>query len=94
MRRDDDEFAARDLELVYIARKLSEAKDLEQAMTADGIDFLVEPDTYKGGVVFQTARIGAFFYVVPEAAEETRRWLAGRKYRPHRKREPDPSAQA
>ncbi|MDX2154470.1 MAG: hypothetical protein SFV54_27260 [Bryobacteraceae bacterium] len=87
MRREDDEFAALDLELVYIAKKLAEAKELEDALTADGIDYLVEPDTYKGGVVFQTTRVGAFFYVVPEAAEETRRWLAARRYKPHVKRE-------
>ena len=25
-----------------------------------------EPDTYQGGVVFRTTRVGAFFYVTPE----------------------------
>ncbi|MFN3325629.1 MAG: hypothetical protein ACK5AZ_19200 [Bryobacteraceae bacterium] len=83
MRRDDADFAAKDLELVYIAKRLKEAKKLEDVLTEAGIDFVVETDTYKGGIVFQTERVGAFFYVAPEAAEMTRELLAMRGYRAH-----------
>ena len=66
MRREPDFFGDRDLALVYVARKLKEALRLEEFLTGAGLDYLVEPDTYRGGVVFQSERVGAFFYVAPE----------------------------
>ena len=53
--------------LVYIAKKLNESLRLESVFDAGGIDYGVEADEYKGGVVFQTVRVGAFFYVLPES---------------------------
>jgi len=32
----------------------------------------VETDTYSGGVIFRRERVGAFFYVLPEALESAR----------------------
>jgi hypothetical protein len=55
-----------ELVLVYIAKKLKEALAIEALFTASGLDYLVEPDTYSGGVIFRTERTGAFFYVAPE----------------------------
>ena len=69
MRRDDEEFLARDLELVYIAKSLAEAQALESQLTAASIDFSVEADTYLGGTIFRSERTGAFFYVMPDVAE-------------------------
>ena len=69
MRRDPDFFQDRELDLVYIARRLKEALRLEEALTQSGVDYAVEPDTYQGGVVFRSERVGAFFYVLPEALE-------------------------
>ena len=34
-----------------------------------GVDYAVEADEYQGGIVFKSARVGAFFYVRPEAKE-------------------------
>ena len=45
------------------------------------VDYLVEPDLYCGGFVFQSERIGAFFYVLPEHAEGARTLMLGRRYR-------------
>jgi hypothetical protein len=82
MRREPDFFGERDLTLIYIARKLKEALALEAALAEAGVDYLVEPDRYTGGVVFRSERIGAFFYVLPETGEAARRVLADRGYRP------------
>ena len=72
MRRQADFFEDRELDLVYIAKKLDEALRLETALTESGLDYAVEPDRYSGGVIFRSERVGAFFYVLPEAVDQTR----------------------
>ena len=69
MRRDAEFFEERELELVYIAKKLKESLRLEEVFTEAAIEYAVEPDNYRGGVIFQSERVGAFFYVLPEALE-------------------------
>lgn len=71
-----------ELALIYVARKLKEALALESVLTSAGVDYLVEPDTYTGGIVFRSERVGAFFYVAPESAEAARRVLSEHGYRP------------
>lgn len=67
MRREPDFFGDDvELVLVYIARKLKEALAVEALFTESGLDYLVEPDTYSGGIIFRSQRTGAFFYVAPE----------------------------
>ena len=83
MRREPDYFGDRELSLIYIAKKLKEALALEDLLTGAGIDYLVEPDTYRGGIIFASERIGAFFYVDPDAAGNTRAVLAERGYKPY-----------
>jgi hypothetical protein len=65
VKREAEHFGEQELELLYIAKKLKEALRLEDVLTAAGLDYLVETDTYKGGIVFQSERVGAFFYVAP-----------------------------
>jgi len=65
VRREPDDFEGQELTLVYVAKKLKEALRLEEVLTGAGFDYLVEPDTYRGGVVFVSERVGAFFYVAP-----------------------------
>jgi hypothetical protein len=65
MKRDADWFEGRESELIYIAKKLADATQLEADLTEAGIDFGVEADEYRGGVIFRRTRIGAFFYVLP-----------------------------
>lgn len=76
MRRDPNYFGDQELDLLHIARKLQEALDIEGWLTAAEIDYLVEPDTYAGGVIFRTTRVGAFFYVLPDLAGRARSLLA------------------
>ena len=47
-----------------------------------GVDYGVETDTYQGGIVFQSERTGAFFYVRPDAEEGARSLLAQHGYQP------------
>jgi hypothetical protein len=63
VRREPDFFADQELALVYVAKKLKEALRLEKLLTDAGVDYLVEPDKYSGGVIFRSERIGAFFYI-------------------------------
>lgn len=69
MRRDAAFFEDRQLALIYIAKRLTESLRLEGLLTEAEVDYAVEPDTYKGGVIFASERIGAFFYVLPDAVD-------------------------
>lgn len=82
MRREPAFFGDRELVLLYIAKRLHEALKLEALLTGAGLDYLVEPDRYQGGILFRTERVGAFFYVSPEAAEAARQLLRHQGYRP------------
>jgi len=44
MRREPDFFEEREMELIYIARRLKEALRLESALTESAVDYAVEPD--------------------------------------------------
>jgi hypothetical protein len=70
-----------ELVLVYIAKKLKEALAVEALFTESGLDYLVEPDTYAGGVIFRTERTGAFFYVAPENQTIARALLTRTNYK-------------
>jgi hypothetical protein len=83
MRREADFFDDRELELVYIAKRLSDALHLEQALTASGIDYAVQTENYVGGTIFRSERVGAFFYVDPDTSEPARTVIAGAGFRPH-----------
>jgi vacuolar-type H+-ATPase subunit E/Vma4 len=72
MRQEAEHFGEQELDLVYVAKRLKEALRLEQVFTDAGLDYLVEPDRYSGGVIFRTERVGAFFYVAPENATAAR----------------------
>ncbi len=75
MRREPEHFGESELDLIYIARKLKDAIRVESLFTEMGVDYAVEADNYQGGVVFRTERVGAFFYVLPQAAEFAREIL-------------------
>ena len=83
MQRDIEFFGDSDLELIYIAKRLKEALKLEEQLTQAGYDYLVEADKYRGGLIFQTERIGAFFYVAPERAGDARGFLRSQGYKPY-----------
>ncbi len=82
MRREGEFFGDRELSLIYIAKKLKEALALEELLTTAEFDYYVEPDRYRGGVVFQTERVGAFFYVDPSIEARAREYITANGYRP------------
>jgi hypothetical protein len=83
MRRDADFFEDRELDLIYIAKKLKDALRLESVLTEAGVDYAVEPDQYVGGVIFRSERVGAFFYVAPESAERVQEVMHRNGFRIH-----------
>ncbi len=82
MKQEADFFEGKDPVLLYIAKKLKDALELEQILTNAGVDYGVEADHYRGGFIFQSERIGAFFYVLEETAEAARLVLTAHGYRP------------
>ena len=81
MRQEPDFFGENELALVYVAKKLKEALRLEDVLTQAGLDYLVEPDKYSGGVIFRSERVGAFFYVAPEQEAAAREILEREGFR-------------
>ncbi len=81
MRHESGWFGDQDLDLVYIAKRLKEALKLEAILTEAGVDYAIETDTYLGGIIFRSERVGAFFYVLPAAGREVRELLAHNGFR-------------
>lgn len=69
--------------LIYIAKKLRDALRLEAILDSAGVDYGVEPDEYRGGVIFRTVRVGAFFYVPAENAPAAREILRSNSFTPN-----------
>jgi hypothetical protein len=82
MLRTAEYFEDQELTLVYIAKKLKESLALEKVLTDANVDYLIETDTYLGGMIFRSARVGAFFYVRPELEEPAKRILSDNGYKP------------
>lgn len=83
MRLEPEDFADQELALVYVAKKLKDALQVEELFTGAGLDYLVETDTYHGGVIFRSERVGAFFYVeIPDEAA-AREALIRAGFQPH-----------
>jgi len=83
MRRDESFFKGQELILLYIAKRLREAKAVEELLTQAGIDYLVEADLYMGGFLFRRALHGAFFYVTPDVDARARELMRASGYRPY-----------
>ena len=82
MRQEPDFFGEQELSLIYIAKKLKDALALEDMFTKAGVDYLVEPDKYSGGVIFRSERVGAFFYVAPPDEDATCSLMLAHGYKP------------
>ena len=83
MRQEPDFFGEAELSLLYISKKLKEALAIEELLTGYSIDYLVEPDTYRGGLIFASERVGAFFYVAPDSLGAARDVLVKNRYKPY-----------
>jgi len=83
MKQEASFFENREAILIYIAKKLRDATRLEAVLTEAGLDYGVEADEYRGGVVFTTTRIGAFFYVLPETVASSRETMERAGFKPY-----------
>lgn len=83
MKQDASFFEGTDPVLVYIARRLKDALRLEELFVQAGVDFGVEADEYRAGVVFRTVRAGAFFYVLSETVESAHSVMRLHGYTPY-----------
>jgi len=82
LKRDADFFDGAEPVLLYIAKTLKDALRLENALTEAGIDFGVEADDYRGGLIFSTVRTGAFFYARPETADAAKAVVVNAGFKP------------
>lgn len=82
MRQEPEFFGEREMDLVFIAKRLKDALRLEEALTAASVDYAVEVDQYLGGVIFKKERAGAFFYVLPEDLERTHSVMSANGFTP------------
>ena len=83
MKQDASFFEDKEPALVYIAKRLKDALRLESILTEAGMDYGVEVDHYRGGIIFRGQRAGAFFYVLSEAAERAREIMRQHGYKPY-----------
>ena len=61
-----------------------DAQDAENLLTESGLDYLVEPDKYSGGIIFQSERVGAFFYVAPGDEGAAKDTLSRNGFQPYK----------
>ncbi len=83
MKRDAEFFDESEVTLVYIAKRLKDALRLESVLTGAGVDYHVETDRYRGGFLFPSERIGAFFYVASNVKDSVRQLMRESGYKPH-----------
>lgn len=81
MRQDGEFFEDRPMTLIFIGKRLGEAKAVEEVLTSAGIDYAVEVDYYTGGVIFRRERAGAFFYVEDASVEPAQAALQDKGYK-------------
>jgi hypothetical protein len=82
MKQEPSYFEGKEPVLIYIAKRLRDALRLESVFTAAGVDYGVEADEYRGGVLFRAVRAGAFFYVLPEVLGAAREVMICNRYKP------------
>jgi uncharacterized membrane protein YeiH len=83
MKQEASFFEGKEAVLIYIAKRLRDALRLEGIFTAAGVDYGVEADEYRGGIIFHAVRTGAFFYVLPDAVNAAHEIMRRNGYKPH-----------
>ncbi|CAN5454881.1 MAG: hypothetical protein H0T05_03850 [Acidobacteria bacterium] len=69
--------ALRDGELVYLAASLGEARQVEELLTGNGVDYVAQVEELGRTTLFGSPRHGAGFYVPAGQAQYCRSLLAG-----------------
>ena len=89
VKRDASYFEEKEPVLIYIGKKLKDSLRLEEILTAAKVDYGVEADEYRGGVIFRSVRAGAFFYVLPETVDAAHEVMRQNRYQPYTGTAPD-----
>jgi hypothetical protein len=89
VKQDASYFENKEPALIYIGRKLKDSLRLEEIFTAAKVDYGVEADEYRAGVIFRSVRAGAFFYVLPENVDAAREVMRQNGYQPYLGASPD-----
>jgi hypothetical protein len=84
MRREPEFFHERELDLVYMAKRLRDALKVEEIFTQAGIDYLVETGEYSSGILIRRDLTGAFFYVTAIDLGVARELLLRNRFQPYR----------
>ena len=83
MKQDASYFEDSEPVLVYIGKRLKDSLRLEEILNGANVDYGVEADQYRGGVIFSSVRTGAFFYVRPEGVESAHEVMRQNGYKPY-----------
>ena len=89
VKQDASYFEGQEPVLVYIGKKLKDSLRLEEILTAANVEYGVEADEYRGGVIFRSVRAGAFFYVRPETVDAAHEVMRQNGYQPYLGAPPD-----
>lgn len=83
MKQDAAFFEGKEAILIYIAKRLRDALRLQGIFDGAGLDYGVEADEYRGGIIFHTVRTGAFFYVLPDSLAAAHEVMQRNGYKPY-----------
>ena len=83
VKQDASYFEDKEPVLIYIGKKLKDSLRLEEIFTAANVDYGVEADEYRAGVIFRSVRAGAFFYVLSETVERAHGVMRQNGYKPY-----------
>lgn len=83
MRREPDFFGDAELSLLYLATRLSKALALEELLTANEVEYLLETNTYTGGFLIKRDLTGVFFYVPHPALDAAQAVLRANGFKPY-----------
>jgi hypothetical protein len=84
MQRAAEHFGDQELTLIYIAKQLKDALRLETVLTEAGLGYQVGPPQGSGGSIFQSERVGAFFYVAPGDEGAAKDTLSRNGFQPYK----------
>src|SRR5436190_9390858 len=77
-----EDFAGTELELVMVATKLKHALAIEDLLDKEGLEYGIEVDQFRGGLLGLSNRTGVFFYAEVAQAEFCRELLKKNRYKP------------
>ncbi|MBZ5584574.1 MAG: hypothetical protein LAQ30_20650 [Acidobacteriia bacterium] len=83
MKQEATFFEDKEAVLIYVAKKLKDALRLESIFDTAGLNYGVEADEYRGGIIFTSVRVGAFFYVLPDMVKAAHEIMRRHGYKPY-----------